>query len=70
MAPAPDDLDHTYVFYDKTELVPRDPAHVAGWDYDPATTKLRFYGTFCSRLQARSVTDLDVVFGCPAPPVL
>ncbi len=70
VAPAPEDLEHTYVFYDKTELVPRDPAHVAGWDYDPATTKLRFYGTFCSRLQTRSVTDLDVVFGCPAPPVL
>jgi len=70
VSPAPDDLDRTYVFYNKTELVPRDATHAAGWDYDPATGKLRFYGSYCSRLQARSVTDLDVVFGCPSPPVL
>ncbi len=70
VAPAPDDLDKTFVFYNKTELVPRDPGHAAGWDYDPATTKLRFYGSYCDRLQAHVVTDLDVVFGCPTPPVL
>ena len=70
VSPAPTNLDQTYVFYDKTELVPRDATHGAGWDYDPATMKVTFYGGYCSRLQAHTVTNLDVVFGCPSPPVL
>jgi hypothetical protein len=68
--PAPADLAQTYVFYDKTELVPHDPAHGDGWDYDPATMKLTLYGGYCDRLKAHDVADVDVVFGCPTPPVL
>lgn len=67
--PAPPDLGLTYVFFHDTEQVPRDTAHVDGWDYDPATMKLTLYGTACARVQDHSETDVDVVFGCPAPPL-
>jgi von Willebrand factor type A domain len=68
--PAPPDVAQTYVFFENSELVPHDPAHAAGWDYDAATMKLTLYGTYCERLQTRAVDDVDVVFGCPVPPVL
>ena len=68
--PAPADLDKTYVFFENTEAVPRDPTHANGWDYDPATMKLTLYGSYCGRIQDRSVDDVDVVFGCPDPTVL
>ncbi len=68
--PAPGNLDETYVFFENTELVPRDPSHILGWDYDPATMILSFYGVTCDRLKTRQVDDVDVVFGCPTPPVL
>jgi hypothetical protein len=67
--PAPPDLALTYVYFEATELVPRDTAHAEGWDYDPATLKLTLYGTACARIQDRTVDDVDVVFGCPVPPV-
>ena len=63
--PAPPDLGQTYVYFEDTELVPRDPTHVAGWDYDPATMKLTLYGSYCDRLENRSVDDVDVIYGCP-----
>ncbi len=66
----PPDLDQTYVIYGTTELVPHDTAHGAGWDYDPATMTLTLYGSYCDRLKDHSVTAIDVVFGCPAPPIL
>ena len=68
--PAPPDIDQTYVFFGNTELVDRDTTHAKGWDYDPATMKLTFYGTDCERVQTHVVTDVDVVFGCPTPPIL
>ncbi len=68
--PAPPDVNQTYVFFDNTEIVPREPAHATGWDYDPTTMKVTLYGAYCDRLQAHTVVDVDVVFGCPTPPVL
>lgn len=67
--PAPPDVAQTYVFFENTELVPHDPSHAAGWDYDPATMKLALYGAYCDRVQTRAVDDIDVVFGCPVPPL-
>lgn len=67
--PAPADLAMTYVYYSNTELVPHDTSHMAGWDYDPATMSLTFYGPYCDRLKSREVTDVDVIFGCPTPPI-
>ncbi len=68
--PAPADLGQTWVYYEKTELVPHDPTHLAGWDYDAATKKMTMYGGYCDRLKTHVVDDIDVVFGCPVPPVL
>lgn len=67
--PAPPNLDETYVYFEYSELVPRDPAHGMGWDYDASTGKLTIYGAYCDRLQDHSVDDVDVVFGCPVPPI-
>lgn len=58
------------MFYENTELVPRDTTHAAGWDYDPATMTLTMYGSYCDRLKTKVVDDVDVVFGCPTLPVL
>lgn len=68
--PPPADLDKTFVFFGNTELVDRDTSHAMGWDYDPVTMKLTFYGSDCERVRTRVVTDVDVVFGCPTPPIL
>jgi hypothetical protein len=67
--PAPPDISMTYVFFNGTEVIPQDPTHADGWDYDPATQTLTFYGADCDRLKTRVVTDVDVEFGCPTPPV-
>jgi hypothetical protein len=68
--PPPPDIDKMYVFFGNTELVDRDTTQTKGWDYDPATMKLTFYGTDCERVSTRVVTDIDVVYGCPTPPIL
>jgi hypothetical protein len=68
--PPPEDVAQTYVWFDATELVPRDPSHMAGWDYDPATQLITLYGAYCMRLKTHAVTKVDVIFGCPSPPVL
>jgi hypothetical protein len=66
----PPDLDQTYVYFEHTELVPRDGGHTTGWDFDPAAMTLTLYGSYCDRLKDHSVTDINVVFGCPSPPIL
>lgn len=63
----PDDPDKIYVFFDNTEEIGRDPSHQDGWDYDPATNQVTFYGAACDALKAGTVTDLDIVLGCKAP---
>jgi Cys-rich repeat protein len=65
--PTPPDASQVYVFFDKLG-VPRDAAHLGGWDYDPASNQLTFYGSECKKLEASQVSKVDVVFGCNAPP--
>ncbi len=62
--PPTDDL---YVFFDDVTQIARDPTHVEGWDYDPATNSLAFFGQACQMLQSDQIVDIDVVYGCPAP---
>jgi hypothetical protein len=65
---APPDADEIYVFFDNSvQEVPQDPSHDNGWDYDPATNTITFYGPACDQLKDGDVTDVDVVFGCPVP---
>ncbi len=63
----PDDPDKIYVFFDNTNEVPRDPSHHNGWDYDPNTNQITFYGQACEDLKNGTVTDVDIVLGCKAP---
>ena len=63
----PDDLTELYAFFDNLTSVPRDPAHLNGWDYDPATMTITFYGGFCDQLSSGAVTDVDIVYGCAGP---
>ena len=65
----PPDLDETYVIYSGNTLVPRDQTHMDGWDYDPTAMTLTIYGNYCTELEDGVVTDIDVVFGCPSPPI-
>lgn len=58
-----DDPDQLYVLFDGIQ-VPRDPGHENGWDYDPVTNTVTFYGAACNALQSGDVTDLQLVYGC------
>ena len=49
------------------DLIPRDVGHTRGWDYDPATNTITFYGSECTAVMSGAVTDIDVDFGCPGP---
>ena len=62
----PENENDVFVFFDN-QSVPRDPALTEGWQYDPATKQLTFYGAACTQLKSGSVMDVDVVFGCNEP---
>lgn len=62
----PPDPSKVFVFFDNVKVT-RDPTHQAGWDYDPTTNQITFYGTDCDKLKAQQVQDVDVVFGCDQP---
>lgn len=64
----PEDLADLYVYADGTE-VGRDQTQTEGWDYDPASGTLTFYGGICQDLQDGTITDLNIVYGCPDPDV-
>jgi hypothetical protein len=64
LSEAPPDLEALYVYFDGTGVT-RDTTHGDGWDYDPATNQLTFYGPACEALQSGMVTDLVIVHGCP-----
>lgn len=66
LATPPENLDELYVFLDD-EMVPRDTTKANGWDYDEATKQVAFFGPPCDGLRDGSLTDIDVVFGCPEP---
>ena len=66
LAEVPPDASEIYVFFDK-QPVPRDPTHASGWDYDAALNQIVFYGASCAALEAGTVADVQVVFGCNQP---
>lgn len=64
----PEDPSQIFVFFnDEPTQIPRDDAD--GWVYDEANKTVRFQGASCDALKARTVSDVDVVFGCAAPAV-
>jgi hypothetical protein len=64
----PEDLSQLYVYADG-DPVDRDQTQTDGWDYDSASGTITFYGQICHDLQAGTVTDLNIVYGCPGPDV-
>lgn len=63
----PPDPDELYAFFDEMQI-DRDPTHQNGWDYDPATNTVTFYGAQCDRIQSDQVDTVNLVFGCPQLP--
>jgi hypothetical protein len=62
----PNNPDEIYVFFnDEPTQIARDDAD--GWFYEPATRTITFQGASCGALKEQRVSDVDVVFGCPAP---
>jgi hypothetical protein len=63
----PPDASMIYVFFDLDPAgVPNDMDN--GWTYDPATNSITFHGQACADLQSGAVVDVDIVYGCNAPP--
>ncbi len=60
----PPSLDELFVYFDQVG-VDRDTSHMDGWDYDPVTNQVTFYGPSCEVLRVGSVEDLVIVYGCP-----
>jgi hypothetical protein len=58
------DPDELFVFFDGIR-VDRDPSGAGGWDYDAATSALRFAGNACTALRTGNVESLVLVYGCP-----
>jgi hypothetical protein len=64
LSSVPEDVSMLYVYTDRTE-VERDTAHTTGWDYDPSTNTITFYGATCDALLAGTVSNVVVTYGCP-----
>jgi len=63
--PPPDPMDLFVYFDDDPAGVPNDASD--GWTFDAASGTLTFHGAACDAVRAGTVTDIDVVFGCPGP---
>jgi len=68
LANPPPEGEDIYVFFNDDPMpIPQDPNHEKGWDYDPMTNKLTFYGVDCAAITDGTVVDIDIVYGCPEP---
>ncbi|HWE26410.1 MAG TPA: VWA domain-containing protein [Polyangia bacterium] len=47
--------------------VPQDPAN--GTTYDPGSNSIVFHGTSCDQIKSGSASSLDIIYGCPSPPI-
>jgi hypothetical protein len=64
LSSVPPDAGLLFIYFDEREIA-RDTTHTNGWDYDPETNQITFYGEACDDLQAGRVGDLVVSYGCP-----
>ncbi|HEY1557497.1 MAG TPA: vWA domain-containing protein [Kofleriaceae bacterium] len=69
VSPAPPDPSQIYVWFDQTQSVPHDPTHMNGWDYDSGSQLITLYGAACDSLKTLTVTSVQLVYGCPLPPI-
>lgn len=63
LAKAPPDPAKLFV-YVSGQQVARDPSRVNGWDYNPATNRIAFYGPHCDALIGNPSFKVQVVYGC------
>jgi hypothetical protein len=63
LSQVPGDLSQLHVAIN-LQIVQRDPSHLTGWDYDPATNRLALYGPACDALANTANAKLTVQFGC------
>lgn len=60
----PESLEDIFVFLNnQTTPLPRDP--IDGWDWDPITNQITFYGALCQSLKDGDIADIDIVLDCP-----
>ncbi|HXI56420.1 MAG TPA: vWA domain-containing protein [Polyangia bacterium] len=45
--------------------VPKDPNHKEGWDYGTGMTSVQLFGSWCEKVKANQVTNVQAIFGCP-----
>jgi hypothetical protein len=62
----PDEPDWLWVYFDGV-AIPRDRAHLNGFDYDATNNRIDFYGEYCDKLKDGEVVTVEVKMGC-APP--
>jgi hypothetical protein len=67
VVPIPCGLEvHPLEVFADANIVPRDTAHVNGWDYIDATdTSIQLYGDACLNLQGGGVATLALTGPCP-----
>lgn len=68
LSSVPPDPNQLYVYFDGV-AVGRDQARRNGWDHEPGTNQLTFYGAACNQLQSGGVGQLQIVYGCPLAPI-
>jgi hypothetical protein len=61
--PSEADGGRVYVFFNRS-APPLNPDPVNGYSYEPAEGRLTFHGAACRMLEAREVSQLDVIYGC------
>ena len=47
-----------------TETIARDQAQAEGWDFQDGQTRVKLFGTACTKLQAEAASSVKVVLGC------
>lgn len=63
LAAAPPDPSKLYIYVNGV-LQNRDPGHANGWDYDPATLRITFYGGLCNLVATDPSAKVSIVYGC------
>ncbi|MDP2274470.1 MAG: vWA domain-containing protein [Archangium sp.] len=60
----PPDASKLYVAIDG-QFFPRDPARIAGWDYQAAGNRVTLYGPACDIVSQRPGARVSIIYGCP-----
>lgn len=51
---------------DAGQHIPKDTAHLDGWDYaTPAMNSVKLYGMWCDQVTAGTIKSVQAIFGCP-----